>query len=116
MAPILIIMAGVSLRWVRLEKILPAEIVQRLQVAAPVKRPKTPAPSPETLVEPLSDREMEVLRLINEGLSNQQIAKNLSVAPSTIKTHINNIYGKLGVQTRVQALNRARELKLLETG
>jgi DNA-binding CsgD family transcriptional regulator len=116
MAPILLIMAGVSLRWVRLEKILPAEMVQRLQVASPVKRPETPAPSPETLVEPLSDREMEVLRLINAGLSNQQIAKNLSVAPSTIKTHINNIYGKLGVQTRVQALNRARELKLLETG
>ena len=52
-------------------------------------------------------RELEVLRLIDAGLSNQQIADKLSVAPSTVKTHINNIYGKLGVQTRVQAVTRA---------
>jgi LuxR family maltose regulon positive regulatory protein len=67
------------------------------------------------LVEPLSVRELEVLRLIDAGLSNQQIADKLSVAPSTVKTHINNIYGKLGVQTRVQAVTRARELNLLDT-
>jgi LuxR family maltose regulon positive regulatory protein len=64
-------------------------------------------------VEPLSEREREVLRLIADGLSNQEIADRLVVAVSTIKTHINNIFAKLGVQTRVQALNRARELRLL---
>jgi len=66
------------------------------------------------LVEPLSTRELEVLALINRGLSNPEIAAELVVAPSTIKTHINNLYSKLGVQNRVQAIQRARELGLLE--
>ncbi len=61
----------------------------------------------------LSMRELEVLRLIDKGLTNQQIALRLSVAESTIKTHINNIYGKLGVQSRVQAINKARNSQLL---
>jgi len=65
------------------------------------------------LVEPLSDRELQVLRLIAEGLANQEIAAQLVVAPSTIKTHINNIYGKLGVQSRTEAIARAHELNLL---
>jgi LuxR family maltose regulon positive regulatory protein len=65
------------------------------------------------LVEPLSDRELQVLRLIAEGLSNQEIATQLVVAPSTIKTHINNIYGKLATQSRTQGVARARELNLL---
>ncbi len=62
---------------------------------------------------PLSKNEFEVLRLVNAGLSNQEIAERLIVAVSTVKTHINNIYGKLTVGNRVQALARARELKLL---
>ena len=73
-----------------------------------------PSPSmPGTLIEPLSDRELQVLRLIAEGLSNQEMAARLVIAPSTIKTHINNLYGKLGVRTRTQALVRARELNLM---
>ncbi len=63
--------------------------------------------------EPLSERELAVLRLIAEGLSNQEIADRLVIAVSTVKTHINNIYGKLGVGSRTQALVRADELKLL---
>lgn len=66
------------------------------------------------LVEPLSARELEVLRLLDGGLSNQQIALKLNIAPSTVKTHINNLYGKIGAQTRVQAVNRARQLGLLD--
>jgi LuxR family maltose regulon positive regulatory protein len=62
---------------------------------------------------PLSEREREVLRLIADGLSNQEIADKLVVAVSTVKTHINNIYAKLGATSRVQAINRARELRLL---
>jgi ATP/maltotriose-dependent transcriptional regulator MalT len=58
---------------------------------------------------------LEVLHLIDQGFSNQEIAVKLTVASSTIKTHINNIYNKLGVQTRVQALNRARELGILSS-
>jgi LuxR family maltose regulon positive regulatory protein len=71
------------------------------------------SPQPSTLVEPLSERELEVLRLIAAGLSNQAIADRLVVAVSTIKKHVNNIYGKLDVQSRTQALVRARELALL---
>lgn len=61
----------------------------------------------------LSEREREVLRLIADGLSNQEIADKLVVAVSTVKTHINNIFAKLGVASRAQAINRARELRLL---
>jgi LuxR family maltose regulon positive regulatory protein len=70
------------------------------------------SPQSSVLVEPLSERELEVLRLIADGLSNQAIADRLVVAVSTVKRHINNIYGKLGVQSRTQALVRARELHL----
>jgi DNA-binding CsgD family transcriptional regulator len=61
----------------------------------------------------LSQRETEVIQLIAKGLTNQQIALRLSVAESTIKTHINNIYTKLGTQSRVQAVNQARQQGLI---
>jgi LuxR family maltose regulon positive regulatory protein len=64
-------------------------------------------------VEPLSEREREVLALVAEGLSNQEIAARLVVGVSTVKKHINNIFGKLAVRSRTQALARARELNLL---
>jgi LuxR family maltose regulon positive regulatory protein len=61
----------------------------------------------------LSERELEVLRLIAEGLTNREIAERLIVAVGTVKAHTSNIYGKLGVANRVQAVTRARELALL---
>ena len=67
----------------------------------------------QPLIDPLSQRELEVLRLITQGYTNQEIAENLFVAVSTVKKHINHIYGKLNVRTRTQAMVRARELKLL---
>jgi LuxR family maltose regulon positive regulatory protein len=67
----------------------------------------------QSLVEPLSEREREVLRLVAAGLSNQDIAARLIVGVSTVKKHINNIFGKLAVRSRTQALARARELNLL---
>jgi len=67
-------------------------------------------------MEPLSPRELEVLTLIDEGLTNAEIAQELTLAPSTVKTHINNIYGKLGVESRTQALKTAREKGLLRSG
>lgn len=113
MAPILLVVAGLSLRSLRLENFLPASFLEKLRHFRPLSV-INPSPHVAALVEPLSSRELEVLKLIDIGLTNQQIADKLTVAPSTIKTHINNIYGKLGVQTRVQALNRARELNLFD--
>ena len=63
--------------------------------------------------EPLSERELEVLALLAAGRSNRQIASELFVALSTVKTHIKNIYGKLDVRNRTQAVSRAGELGLL---
>ncbi len=65
------------------------------------------------LIEPLSERELVVLRQISSGLSNADIADQLVVEVSTVKKHINHLYDKLGVHTRTQALVRARELNLL---
>lgn len=65
------------------------------------------------LVEPLSSREAEVLKLLAAGLQNQQIADELAVALSTVKKHITHIFEKLGAVNRTQATARARELGLL---
>jgi LuxR family maltose regulon positive regulatory protein len=64
-------------------------------------------------VEPLTARELEVLRLIAAGKSNGEIAAAMVVAVSTVKAHINSIFGKLGVTSRTQALVRAQELGVL---
>lgn len=61
----------------------------------------------------LSTRELEVLRLVDRGFSNGEIARQLFVAPSTVKTHLENVYGKLGVRRRTQALAIVRERRLL---
>ena len=67
----------------------------------------------QPLVEPLSEREIEVLRLIAEGYSNAEIAAKLYIAGGTVKRHINNIYGKLDAGSRTQAVAKARTLGLL---
>ena len=65
------------------------------------------------LAEPLTVREVEVLRLIASGMRNQEIADNLFISLSTVKRHIANGYGKLGVSNRAEAVARANELNLL---
>jgi LuxR family maltose regulon positive regulatory protein len=67
----------------------------------------------ERLSEPLSERELEVLALVAAGKSNGEIASSLFVSLSTVKTHINNLYRKLGARSRTHALARARELDLI---
>jgi LuxR family maltose regulon positive regulatory protein len=61
----------------------------------------------------LSERELEILRLISSGLSNQEIADRLVIAMSTVKWHVRQIFNKLNVNSRTQVLARARELSLL---
>jgi len=73
-----------------------------------VKPPHTYA-----LIEPLSEREQEVLRLLSRGLSNPEIARELYIAVSTVRTHCKNIYGKLGVCRRWDAVLRAQELGVI---
>jgi len=73
----------------------------------------SPALRPLSLIEPLTKRELEVLHLISEGLSNQEIAHRLVLSLNTVKRHTSNIYGKLAVGSRTQAIARARELGLL---
>jgi LuxR family maltose regulon positive regulatory protein len=67
----------------------------------------------QPLIESLSPRELEILQLIARGLSNREISERLFLALSTVKGHNRNIYGKLQVQRRTEAVARARELGLL---
>jgi DNA-binding NarL/FixJ family response regulator len=69
--------------------------------------------SPEQLVEPLSERELEILRLVATGDSNKEIAARLFITEGTVKNHVTNILGKLGVRDRTQAALRAKELGLI---
>ncbi len=76
--------------------------------------PHSTLPTPNSaLIEPLTERELEVLRLVAQGLSDRQIAEQLIVVIGTVKRHLNNLYGKLGVHSRTQALVQARALGLL---
>jgi LuxR family maltose regulon positive regulatory protein len=68
---------------------------------------------PSPLAEPLTEREREVLRLLLEGASNREIARRLVLSVNTVKRHVYNLCGKLGVQSRAQAIVRARTGNLL---
>jgi LuxR family maltose regulon positive regulatory protein len=67
----------------------------------------------QALMEPLSETQLTILRLVSDGLSNQEIADTLRITVGTTKWHLNQIYGKLGVASRTQALAHARRIKLL---
>lgn len=75
--------------------------------------PPAPAENAAALPEPISSRELDVLRLMADGQSNTEIAETLVIAVSTVKSHVNSIFGKLGVATRTQAIARARRLGLI---
>jgi DNA-binding NarL/FixJ family response regulator len=65
------------------------------------------------LAEPLTEREIDVLRCIGEGLSNREIAERLVITEGTVKNHVSNLIAKLNVRDRTQALIKARELRIL---
>jgi DNA-binding NarL/FixJ family response regulator len=75
--------------------------------------PDAPEPRPQPLVVPLSERELDVLRLLAVGRSNREIAAALFLAEGTVKNHVTNVLGKLGARDRTQAALRARDLGLL---
>jgi len=89
-----------------------AHYLRKLRAALEQEAPDLASPSAE-LPEPLSERELKVLTLVAAGETNQEIAGELFVAKSTVKTHIKNIYRKLDTHNRTQALARARELNLI---
>ncbi|MGE5139715.1 MAG: LuxR C-terminal-related transcriptional regulator [Rudaea sp.] len=101
------------LRRVASREITPPYATHLLALFEPPQRKSHASTATPPLVEPLSERELEVLRLLAEGCSNQQIASQLVLALGTVKAHLNNIYGKLEVRTRTEATARARELGLL---
>lgn len=74
---------------------------------------KSKSPASQSLIEPLSERELEILRLIAQGLSNREISERIFLAMPTVKGHNRNIFGKLQVKRRTEAVARARELGLL---
>jgi predicted ATPase/DNA-binding CsgD family transcriptional regulator len=81
--------------------------------AAPAPAAPSPSPTAPALVEPLTARELAVLRLIAAGRSNREIADELFLAVNTVRSYTQQLYGKLGVGSRTQAIVRARELHLL---
>jgi len=89
------------------------DYARRLLAAFPIAEPEQTPPSQaqasgSALMEPLSERELEVLQLIAEGLTNQEIASRLFLSLNTVKAHTRNIHGKLSVHSRTQAVARAR--------
>jgi LuxR family maltose regulon positive regulatory protein len=74
---------------------------------------RTSQPAGSTLIEPLTERELEVLRLVAQGLSNREISERLFLALSTVKGYNRIIFDKLQVQRRTEAVARARQLGLL---
>ncbi|MGF7032280.1 LuxR family maltose regulon positive regulatory protein [Paenibacillus mucilaginosus] len=99
--------------------VLPAYTGRLLEAFQPEERGERTAPAPlhpdERLIEPLSERELEVLQLIAQGLSNQEIGERLFLALSTVKGHNRHIFDKLGVQRRTEAVARARRLGLVQS-
>ncbi len=103
---------GELLRQLLAEGAGPAGLAEQILAALPAL-PDSGGEYSQPLAEPLSQRELEILRLIDAGRSNREIAGQLVIEVSTVKRHVNNLFAKLAVGSRTQALARARTLGLL---
>ena len=106
--------AMAQLLYLAAERGIHQEYVGRILSAIPPIRPaQQTGGTGEQLIEPLSHRELEVLQLLAQGSSNKDVARQLFISLPTVKWHTSNIYGKLSVRTRTQAVAKARSLGLL---
>jgi DNA-binding NarL/FixJ family response regulator len=96
----------------RRESVLQPSVAAKV-VARFAQLDDAPRPRPQPLVEPLSARELDVLRLLADGRSNREIAATLFLAEGTVKNHVTNVLVKLGARDRTQAALRARALDLV---
>ncbi len=93
--------------------VLEPSIAAKLMARATAPAPAAPRPSAPPLADPLSARELDVLRFLASGLSNKEIGAQLKISEGTVKNHMTNVLGKLGALDRTQAALRARELGLI---
>jgi LuxR family maltose regulon positive regulatory protein len=89
------------------------DCVSKLLAVFEVEKQEPVSPPAQALVDPLSERELEILTLIAAGLKNKEIAAQLFISLNTVLYHVKNIYSKLGVKKRTLAIIKARELNLL---
>lgn len=103
------------LRHVRTHGLLSSYVTRLLAAFLPAKESITllADPAPAEQMTPLTEREYDVLRLLEAGASNNEIARQLVVSVNTVKKHVFNLCGKLGAQSRTQAIAKAREMKLV---
>jgi len=101
-----------------MRRLMPEHVLRVFGAALGRANPRRPAADgrPAHAVDVLTARELEVLVLLAQGLTNQQISARAQISMTTVKWHVKNIFAKLGVGTRVGALVRARELRLVEWG
>ena len=119
-APMAHLIYGISSQANDLALTVSPAYIQRLLNAFPEVEPEQTTPSKvqsttDEWIEPLSERELEVLQLIADGLTNQEIAAQLYLSLNTVKAHTRNIYGKLDVNSRTQAVAKARALGLISS-
>lgn len=113
-ATIQVIAAAVAGR--KLRCALPTHYFCKFQDVLALSRPGSPPPSarPTLPLEPLTEREIDMLRLLAQGLSNHEISTRSRIALSTAKWHLKNVFAKLDVSTRTGAIARARQMRLIE--
>jgi DNA-binding NarL/FixJ family response regulator len=83
------------------------------KIVSELKRVSQPVSVPQEIVDPLSARELEILRLVSDGLSNKEIAEKLVIAEGTVKNHLSSILGKLSARDRMQAVLIAKKAGLV---